>query len=230
MTTQNEQTYTPDQTTLAKMTTLTPSQAACSQEIFAEMVNGYGDLQDLKNGVTIYGSARVPKDAQLYAETVRIGKLLAEAGYHVITGGGPGLMEAGNQGAHEAGKDSTGLRIRLPHEQNTNPYMTNICYFNNFMTRKHMFMMHSKAYIIMSGGLGTLDELSEIFVLVQTGKLPPAPIILYKKDFWQPFLDWLRHTVAVGGFIKAEDVDLLHVVESPEEAVAVVKQFVTLEV
>ncbi len=227
---QKEQVYTSDQTTLTNFQTLPQNQAKRSQEVFAEMINGYTNLQGLKNGVTIYGSARVPKDAKLYAETVLMGKLLAEAGYHVITGGGPGLMAAGNQGAHEAGKDSTGLRIRLPHEQNTNPYMTNICYFNNFMTRKHMFMMHSKAYIIMSGGLGTLDELSEIFVLVQTGKLPPAPIILYKKAFWQPFLDWLRNTVAVGGFIKAEDVDLLHVVETPEEAVAVVKQFVALEV
>lgn len=157
---------------------LSPQQAERSQEIFTEMVTSYAALQDIQYGVTIYGSARVAEDASLYAETVRLGKLLAEAGYHVITGGGPGLMAAGNRGAHEAGKESTGLRIRLPHEQHTNPYMTKICYFNNFMTRKHMFMMHSKAYIVMSGGLGTLDELSEIFVLVQTGKLPPAPIIL----------------------------------------------------
>lgn len=207
---------------------LSEAQRQRSQEIFSEMVNSYADLQDIKYGVTIYGSARVAEDAPLYAETVRIGKLLAEAGYHVITGGGPGLMAAGNRGAHDAGKESTGLRIRLPHEQHTNPYMTNICYFNNFMTRKYMFMMHSRAYIVMSGGLGTLDELSEIFVLVQTGKVPPAPIILYSTAYWQPFIDWLRQTLAVGGFIKAEDVDLLHLADSPEEAVGIVKHFVPI--
>lgn len=218
----------PNEAIIQALNSLPQDKAARSQEIFTEMVQSYEALQGIQHGVTIYGSARVAENTPLYLETMQLGKLLAETGYHIITGGGPGLMAAANRGAHEAGKPSTGLRIRLPHEQHTNPYMTKLCYFNNFMTRKHMFMMHSKAYIIMSGGLGTLDELSEIFVLVQTGKVPSAPIILYNTAFWQPFKNWLRHTLAEGGFIKAEDVDLLHCADSPEEALAIVKKYVPL--
>lgn len=199
-----------------------------SLQILSEMVQGYESLQGIEHGITIYGSARIPSDAPLYAETVAIGRLLAEAGYHVITGGGPGLMAAGNQGAHEAGKDSTGIRIRLPHEQEANSYMTNICYFNHFMVRKQMFIQHSKGYICVPGGLGTLDEFSEIFVGMQTGKVARGPIVLYQTSFWKGMIDWLRHSLAEGGYMNEEDLGLLLFADTPEEAFAHIQAAIPL--
>ena len=197
-------------------------------KIIAEIVEGFEALSHTRNCISIFGSARAEPSSPLYADTEKISRLLAEAGYGVITGGGPGLMEAGNKGAHEAGGTSVGLHIHLPNEQQPNQYITTRCDFRYFFVRKLMFVKYATAYVVMPGGMGTIDELSEAFVLAQTHRIRPFPIILYDSKFWKGFIDWLRDQMVTSGFINEKELDLLVVKDSPEEVVEHIKRHVIL--
>ncbi|MBQ7586268.1 MAG: TIGR00730 family Rossman fold protein [Desulfovibrionaceae bacterium] len=187
--------------------------------ILGEMVQAFDALNALKrNCVSIFGSARVTPEAKSYQDAFKIAYLLGEAGYGIITGGGPGVMEAANKGALEAKTDSVGLHIFLPHEQGCNPYVQVRCNFRYFFLRKFMFIKYSMAYIVMPGGMGTLDELCEAFVLAQTKRIRPFPIILYDANYWQGLVEWLKSRMVEGGFISAMEIEhLLTVCNSPEE-------------
>lgn len=197
--------------------------------ILAEIVDGFETLNDIGPCVSIFGSARVKPDSPLYAETEQIARLLVDSGYGVITGGGPGLMEAGNKGATEAGGTSVGLHIQLPHEQDCNKYVKIRCDFRYFFLRKLMFVKYAQAYVVMPGGMGTIDELSEAFVLAQTKRIKPLPVILYKSVYWQGLLDWLRGTMAAEGYIRADEVDeLITVCDTAEDVVRQIRRRVIL--
>ena len=187
--------------------------------IMSEIVDGIENLSDLTNCVSIFGSARTPSDHPKYQEAEEIARLLCEGGYGVITGGGPGIMEAGNKGAQDAGGISAGLCIHLPMEQDSNPFIDVKCNFKYFFVRKLMFIKYSMAYVVMPGGFGTLDELSEAFVLRQTNKIKPFPIILYKSKFWEGLLDWTREQMVSAGYISEEELDAMVILDSPEEVV-----------
>lgn len=191
--------------------------------ILAESVTALDKLNGVQHdGISIFGSARLKEDSRYYRDAEKIASLLAQKGFAVITGGGPGIMEAANKGAAEAGGESIGLRIELPHEQGCNKYVTTRCDFRYFFLRKFMFVKYSRAYVVMPGGMGTIDELSEAFVLAQTGRIRPFPIVLYGSDFWQGLVDWLKNTMVAAGTIRAEEVDrLITVCDTPEDAVAV---------
>lgn len=192
--------------------------------IMAEIVDGFENLNDLGPCVSIFGSARAERDDPLYTETQNLAKALVDAGFGVITGGGPGLMEAGNKGASEAGGKSVGLHIELPFEQACNEYVQTRCNFRYFFIRKLMFVKYAQAYVVMPGGMGTLDELSEAFVLSQTSRIKPFPIILYRKSYWSGLIDWLKGSMAESGFIRREEVDdLISFCESPQEAVNIIR-------
>lgn len=197
--------------------------------IIAEIVDGFETLSELGPCVSIFGSARVQADTPLYAETETIAKLLVEAGYGIITGGGPGLMEAGNKGAFEAGGASVGLHIQLPHEQDCNKYVKIRSDYRYFFLRKLMFVKYALAYVVMPGGMGTIDELSEAFVLAQTKRIKPLPIILYKSAFWNGFLDWIRTAMVADGYIRASEVDdLITICDTPEQVVQQIRRRVIL--
>ncbi len=164
----------------------------------------------------------------MYKETVSLARLLAENGYGIITGGGPGLMEAANKGACEGGGDSIGLHIHLPHEQHVNEYVKIRCDFRYFFIRKLMFVKYAAAYVVMPGGMGTLDEFSEAFVLVQTKRIQPIPIILYGKEFWEGLLDWVRKTIVRDGYMREEELELCVVKDSPEEVLRYLQNRVPL--
>lgn len=198
--------------------------------IMAEMVNALDELNALKvNCISIFGSARSQPESQEYQDAEKLAGLLVRAGYGVITGGGPGVMEAANKGAREAGGVSVGLHIKLPHEQGCNPYVTTRCNFRYFFIRKFMFVKYARAYVVMPGGMGTIDELSEAFVLAQTGRTRPFPIILYDSRFWSGLLEWLRKSMAAGGFISDEELDqLITVCDTPEEVVNHLRKIIIL--
>ena len=187
--------------------------------IMGEFVEGFDTLANVGPAVAIFGSARVlPGDPQ-YEAAERTGALLAEAGFGVITGGGPGLMEAANKGAREAGGASIGCNIELPFEQGTNPYVEVAVNFRYFFVRKTMFVKYSEAFVIFPGGFGTMDELFEALTLIQTGKIRNFPIVLFGSAYWRGLLDWLRQVMAKEGKISPDDVELLYITDSPEEAV-----------
>ena len=186
-------------------------------KIMAEVVDGFETLSRTRRCVSIFGSARATPDMAVYKDTEAIARLLSDMGYGIITGGGPGLMEAGNKGAVEAGGTSVGLNIDLPHEQESNPYVRIRCDFRYFFVRKLMFVKYAMAYVVMPGGMGTIDELSEAFVLAQTRRIKPFPIILYDSSYWSGLLDWLRSTMVKRGFIGEEELDLITVKDTPEE-------------
>lgn len=193
--------------------------------ILDEIMAAFKTLNALGSCVSLFGSARVKPDSPLYQESERIAKLLVESGYGVITGGGQGLMEAGNKGAEEANGSSVGLHILLPHEQECNKYVNIRCDFRYFFLRKFMFVKYAQAYVVLPGGMGTIDELSEAFVLAQTKRIPPLPLILYKKSYWQGFLDWLRQSMVEDGYITHNEIDeLITFCETPEEVVTEVKR------
>ncbi len=194
--------------------------------IMAETVQAFDTLNSISEDcVSIFGSARVRPDREEYRQTVALARSLAQAGYGIITGGGPGIMEAGNKGAVEGGGPSIGLSIELPHEQHSNEYVQIHCRFRYFFVRKLMFVKYAKAYVVMPGGMGTVDELSEAFVLAQTERIRPFPIILYNTAFWRGLVDWLKGTMAAGGYITAEEIDrLVHFCDTPEEVLAVIRR------
>jgi uncharacterized protein (TIGR00730 family) len=193
--------------------------------IMGEFVQGFEDLAHITNGVSVFGSARTPSDHPEYKAAQETGALLARAGCTVITGGGPGIMEAANRGAFEAGGPSVGCNIELPHEQSSNPYLTLSLKFKYFFVRKTMFVKYSNAFIIFPGGFGTLDELFEALTLIQTHKIHNFPVVLYGSKYWQEMLDWLRGRMLSEGKIVEDDFRRLHVTDSPEEIVKVVKAY-----
>ena len=197
--------------------------------ILAEIVEGFETLSGVGPCVSIFGSARVDRKAPLYAEGETIARLLVEAGYGIITGGGPGLMEAANKGAFEAGGTSVGLHIELPHEQGCNEYVKIRSNYRYFFLRKLMFVKYAQAYVVMPGGMGTIDELSEAFVLAQTSRIKPLPIILYQSAYWKGFLDWMRQSMVHDGYIGHEEIDaLVTLCDTPEEVVREIRRRVII--
>ncbi len=187
--------------------------------IQAEFIEGFGALAELGPAVSVFGSARTKSEDPAYREAVEVGAGLARAGYAVITGGGPGMMEAANRGCHEAGGISVGLGIELPHEQGMNDYVDLGINFRYFFARKTMFVKYSDGFVVMPGGMGTLDELFEALTLVQTQKISSFPIALVDSGYWGGLLEWVRTTMIDRGTISSTDPDLLHVVDGAEEAV-----------
>jgi len=188
--------------------------------IQSEFVEGFGLLAELPRAVSVFGSARTPRDHPHYAAGMHLGAGLAQAGYAVITGGGPGAMEAANRGASEAGGMSIGLGIELPFEQELNEWVDIGITFRYFFVRKTMFVKYAQAFVILPGGFGTLDELFEALTLVQTRKVTRFPVILYGSEYWTGLLDWIRTTMSETGTISPQDVDLLTVTDDIGEAIA----------
>ena len=193
--------------------------------IIGELVEGFDSLADIVPAVTIYGSARLKPGSDLYSQTEKIASLLGKAGFNVMTGGGPGVMEADNKGAHEAGVKSVGLNIKLPQEQVCNDYANMSVTFHHFFVRKVMLVKYATAFVIIPGGLGTLDELTEVLTLIQTEKIKPFPVILYSSTYCGGFLDWMRNIVLAHGNITEEDFDQLRVFDSPEEVANAVQKW-----
>jgi uncharacterized protein (TIGR00730 family) len=191
--------------------------------IQSEFVEGFGLLAELPRAVTVFGSARVARADPHYAAGRRLGAALADAGYAVITGGGPGAMEAVNRGASEAGGLSVGLGIELPYEQRLNDWVDVGISFRYFFVRKTMFVKYSEAFVILPGGFGTLDELFEALTLVQTGKVTRFPVVLIDTAYWTGLLRWLRDTVAASGRIKESDLEMLTLTDDVDEAVAIIQ-------
>lgn len=194
-------------------------------QIMAEFVQGYETLASIEPAVTIFGSARFAPDHPHYLMTVEIARLLSDGGFAVVSGGGPGIMEAANKGAKEGGAPSVGLNITLPHEQHDNPYQDISLHFQHFFARKVMFVKYASAYVVMPGGFGTLDEMAEILTLVQTGKSRRIPIILVGTAFWSGLLDWFRQTLLPEGTIGADDLDLLTLCDEPQTVIDTIFDF-----
>ena len=190
--------------------------------IMGEFVWGFDHLADIKDGVSIFGSARTSPDDPMYDAAVETARLLAERNIPVITGGGPGVMEAGNRGALDGGGESIGCNIELPFEQGSNPYLTRSLDFNFFFVRKTMFVKYSTAFVVFPGGYGTLDELFESLTLIQTGKIKHFPVLLFGREYWQGLVDWLRTVVAAERKVNVEDLDLFHVTDDPQEVVDII--------
>jgi uncharacterized protein (TIGR00730 family) len=191
--------------------------------IQAEFVEGFGMLAELPRAVTVFGSARTPRDHHEYAVGRALGTALAEAGYAVVTGGGPGAMEAVNKGCQEAGGLSVGLGIELPFEQGLNEYVDLGINFRYFFARKMLFIKYSQAFVCLPGGFGTLDELFEALTLVQTKKVTKFPVVLLGSDYWGGLYDWIEKTMLDGGKIGEKDLALLHVTDDVDDAVRVVQ-------
>ncbi len=186
-------------------------------KIAVEFIRGFRTLHPLGPAVTVFGSARFGPTNPHYELGRKVGYVLAKKGFAVITGGGPGLMEAANRGAKEGGGTSVGCNIRLPHEQIPNPYLDYFLNFHYFFVRKVMLVKYSYAYVILPGGLGTLDEMTEALTLIQTGRVYDFPVILVGHDYWAGFLDWAQNVLVTQGAISQEDLKLLHVTDDPEK-------------
>lgn len=197
--------------------------------ILGEFVEGFDALSDVDWAVTLFGSARLPPGHPWYELAVETGRRFGEAHFAVITGGGPGIMEAGNRGAFEAGTLSVGLNIELPHEQATNPYLTRAIQFRYFFVRKTMFIKYSRGFVFLPGGFGTLDELFEALTLIQTGRIKNFPVVLMGREFWQGLIGWLTETVARERMIAPGDLDLFHVTDDPADAVEFVLDRVRMQ-
>jgi uncharacterized protein (TIGR00730 family) len=192
----------------------------------AEFVDGFETMAEIYPAVSIFGSSRVGPDDPLYEDARTVARLFAEDGFHVITGGGPGLMEAANRGAAEGGAKSVGLNIQLPMEQEANPHANVVVDFRYFFVRKVMFVKYAQAYVVFPGGFGTLDELFEALTLIQTDRIKPFPVILVGNDFWTGLVDWLRDRLLDTGKISPEDLELIQLVDDPHEVVAAVRRTV----
>ncbi len=190
--------------------------------IMSEFVSATERLRDIHPAVSIFGSARTPHDHPYYKLTEEIARLLSDAGFSVISGGGPGIMEAANKGAFYGKSSSVGLNIQLPHEQHNNPYQNISQTFHHFFTRKVMFVKFASAYVVMPGGFGTLDELMEALTLVQTGKTRRMPIILVGSKFWGGMVEWFKTSLLEEQMIAAGDMDLIQVIDEPEQIVAAI--------
>jgi hypothetical protein len=196
--------------------------------IMAEFVDGIETLSDVNNAVTIFGSARVKPDDIYYQKTENLTKLLVQNGFSVITGGGGGIMEAANKGASEAGGKSVGMNIQLPFEQKPNSYANIHLHYKYFFIRKVMFVKYAVAYVILPGGFGTMDELFEALTLIQTKKIKSFPLILMGSEYWRGLVDWLKKTMLQEGKISPADLDLIQIVDEPEEVVKLIKKYVII--
>jgi uncharacterized protein (TIGR00730 family) len=196
-------------------------------KVMSEFVEGFEKLSKIGPCVTVFGSARIKSGHPYYKMAEEIAFQLVQQGYGVITGGGPGIMEAGNRGAHRAGGKSVGLNIYLPHEQKGNPYIDpdKLITFDYFFVRKVMFTKYSQGFIVMPGGFGTLDELSEALTLIQTKKIGRFPIVLVGKKFWGGLIDWIKKVLVTEKMIHEEDLHLFNLVDKPEDAVRVIDEF-----
>jgi hypothetical protein len=197
-------------------------------KIMGEFVEGVEELHDLGPAVSIFGSARTRPDDPQYKKAEAIAALFVKNGFGVITGGGGGIMEAANKGASEAGGTSVGLNIRLPFEQKPNPYATIQMEFKYFFIRKVMFIKYAAAYVVMPGGFGTMDELFEVMTLVQTRRIRPFPIIMVGTDYWGGLLDWIRSQLLAQSFISPKDMDIIQVLDDPEEIVGTVRKILVV--
>jgi len=213
--------WTPDQDLLDQQLEIATDPSRV-ERMRRELEMGFAALSSIRDGVAVFGSARTPEEDPEYALARTIGRLLGEAGFTVITGGGPGAMEAANRGAQEAGALSVGLAIDLPFEAHRNDHLDLPLNFHYFFTRKVMFVRYSRAFVVMPGGFGTLDELFEALTLIQTRKIRSFPVVLVGRWFWSPLVEWLRDRLLGGGKISPADLDRFVVVDSAEEAVALV--------
>jgi len=193
--------------------------------IIGELVEGFDRLSGIEPAVTVYGSARLKPEQPDYEAARKIAYLLGKEGFNIITGGGPGAMEAANLGAHEAGVKSAGLNIELPEEQVCNTFSNLNISFNHFFARKIMLVKYSTAFVIIPGGLGTMDELTEVLTLIQTRKIRPFPVILYNSAYWKGLIDWLKDETLKNKFIDEEDLKLLRVSDEPEEIVEIIRSW-----
>ena len=196
-------------------------------KIMGEFVTGFERMSQIGPCVSIFGSARTKPGEPYYELTVDVSEAIAKAGYGVITGGGPGIMEAGNKGANQAGGTSVGLNIELPFEQHDNPYIDSdkVLDFDYFFVRKVMFVKYSQGFVVMPGGFGTLDELFEAITLIQTNKIGTFPIVLVGTDFWGGLIDWIKDTMLEAGNISPNDLDLIKLVDSADEVVEIIDAF-----
>lgn len=194
--------------------------------IMAEFVDSIEDLSRVQNGVTIFGSARVKPGDPYYQMAEKLGKLLVQNGFSVITGGGPGIMEAANKGAAEAGGRSVGMNIKLPFEQKPNPYANLQIDYKYFFIRKVMFVKYAVAYIILPGGYGTMDEFFEALTLIQTKRVKSFPIIVMGREYWQGLLDWLKSTMLRKNMIQPFDIEMIQIIDEPEEVVKHIQKYV----
>lgn len=210
---------TPDARTMADETRISDSWRV--MRIMGEFVWGFDHLADINDAVSIFGSARTPPGDPEYESACLTAKLLAQAGFPIITGGGPGIMEAANKGAMEAGGISIGCNIELPFEQRSNPYLTRSLDFKFFFVRKTMFLKYASAFVVFPGGFGTLDELFEALTLIQTGKMTSFPVVLVGRDYWGGLVDWIRNRMVADRKINPEDAFLFTVTDDPQEVVRI---------
>ena len=194
--------------------------------IMAEFVDAIETMSKVRNAVTIFGSARVKPEDEYYQKAEKLGLLLAQNGFNVITGGGPGIMEAANKGASEGGGKSVGMNIQLPYEQKPNRYANIRIDYKYFFIRKVIFVKYAVAYIIMPGGFGTIDEFFEALTLIQTKRIKSFPVILMGREYWHGLFDWIRKTMLAEGKISPADLDLIQIIDDPEDAVKYIKKYV----
>jgi hypothetical protein len=194
--------------------------------IMAEFVDAFETMSNIHNAVSIFGSARVKPEDEYYQKAEKLARLLAQNGFNVITGGGPGIMEAANKGACEGGGKSVGMNIRLPFEQKPNPYANVHIDYKYFFIRKVMFVKYAIAYVVLPGGYGTIDELFEALTLIQTKRIKSFPVILMGSEYWRGLLDWLKKTMQQEDKILPADLDLIQVIDDPEEAVKLIKKYI----
>jgi len=192
--------------------------------ILSEFTEGFDKLSKLGLAITIFGSARLGEDSQIYKDTVDIARCLAAEGFPIISGGGPGVMEAANRGASAAEQVSVGLNIELPREQIPNPYQNIALHFRYFFARKVMFVKHSMGYVCMPGGFGTMDEFFEALTLMQTNRIYPMPLVLFGTKFWQGLLDWMKQTLLSHQTVSAKDFELIHLTDDVDDVVAIMKR------
>lgn len=193
--------------------------------IMAEFVEGFEVLDQIGNAVTVWGSARANRSDQWYKEAEKLGRLLAKNGYAVITGGGPGIMEAANKGAYTSGGISVGLNIELPHEQIPNKYISHLVSFRYFFVRKVMFVKYAKAFVVFPGGFGTLDEFSEAITLIQTQRVEKFPVILVGSHYWQGLIRWMEECLLQNGYIDRKDMQIFRITDKSEDVIKVIKNF-----
>ena len=193
--------------------------------IISEFVEGFEEMAEVGEAVSIFGSARSKEDGNDYQQAREIARLLAKNGYGVISGGGPGIMEAANRGAQEGGGLSVGLNIELPHEQGHNPYIDKLVTFRYFFIRKMMFIKYAKAFVVMPGGFGTLDETFEALTLIQTNKIKKFPVILVGREYWKGLTDWIFNVMVDSGKVSREELQSMQVCDTPEEVVRTILRF-----
>lgn len=193
--------------------------------IMSEFVEGFEELSDIRKAVSIFGSSRLKPQNPYYKLAQKSAGVFAKAGYSIITGAGPGIMEAANKGARDAGVESIGLNILTPIQQEPNEYLTRLLEFRYFFCRRVMFAKYSQAYLIFPGGYGTMDEFLEAITLIQTGRMEPRPVILFNRKYWQGLLDWFKDTLVKNKMVDVKDLRIFNVVETPQEALKIVNRY-----